>query len=164
MSAAASSPSGASSSNQLLQINTDGGSRGNPGPAAIGVHAEFSGEVVFEKSATIGAATNNTAEYQAVIQALDWLKGWLAGTPDSPPHQVSSVLFRLDSQLVVEQLSGRYKVKQPHILSYVRQIRLTIQSLGSSVRFTYVPRAQNERADQLVNEALDAQVETISSS
>lgn len=148
--------------NQVLFINTDGGSRGNPGPAAIGVHAELAGQVVFEKSSTIGEGTNNTAEYTAVIQALDWLKGWLKPADGSLPHQIQSVQFLLDSQLVVEQLSGRYKIKQPHILNYVRQIRLSIQALAIPVSFSYVPRARNSRADALVNEALDAAVAQVS--
>lgn len=150
----------------VLYINTDGGSRGNPGAAAIGVVAKFGGQVVFEKAATIGVATNNTAEYTAVIQAMNWLKNWIAGTAEGTkplPNPPQSVQFRLDSQLVVEQLMGHYKVKQPHILSYVRQIRADIQSLPLPVRFGYVPRAQNARADELVNEALDAEAQTISS-
>ncbi len=146
----------------VLFINTDGGSRGNPGPAAIGIHAEFNGATVFEKAATIGTGTNNTAEYTAVIQAFDWLKSWLSKKESS--LSPTRIQFRLDSQLVVEQLSGRYKVKQPHILSYVRQIRLVIDSISLPISFGYVPRAQNSRADALVNEALDAQVVGISQS
>lgn len=140
----------------VIYINTDGGSRGNPGPAAIGITAQHAGEVIFEKSSTIGEATNNTAEYAAVIQAMDWLKGWIAGPAKALPHNVKAVRFLLDSQLVVEQLSGRYKVKQPHILKYVRQVQIAISTLNLPITFSYVPRAQNARADALVNEALDA--------
>jgi ribonuclease HI len=145
----------------VLFINTDGGSRGNPGAAAIGIHAEMNGKVLFEKSATIGIGTNNTAEYTAVVQAFNWLKSWTEENGSSLPDL--QVQFRLDSQLVVEQLNGRYKIKQPHILNYVRQIRLGMQQFHFPIHFSYVPRAQNSRADELVNEALDAQAAGISS-
>lgn len=137
-------------SNNVIVVHTDGGSRGNPGPAAIGVQIELNGQTLFEKSASIGTTTNNTAEYTALLQALQWLVANLS------KHHVSSIQFFLDSQLVVEQLNGKYKIKKPHILEFVRTIHQLVASLSIPVQFIHIPREQNARADVLVNEALDA--------
>ena len=138
-----------------LVIFTDGGSRGNPGPAGIGIHVEKNGETLFEKSAFIGTGTNNIAEYEAIKQALQWLLSYLSPTSG---HRSQDVQCFLDSQLVVEQLSGRYKIKQPHILKYVQEIRVIIEQCRVKVKFTHIPREKNKRADALVNQALDAEL------
>lgn len=131
---------------------TDGGARGNPGPAGIGVYAvDAAGEVQFEYKQVIGETTNNVAEYQAVIEALRLLKenfsnietDWL-------------VEFRLDSELVVKQILGQYRVKEPTLQGLHAQIKEKI-ALFSHINFIHVPRAQNKEADRLVNEALDEQ-------
>ena len=98
-------------------IHTDGGSRENPGQAATGIVVlNDDGKLVYESGQYLGIATNNTAEYEAVSRALDWLlQEKKTGHFSTPQH----IVFKLDSQLVVEQLNGRYAVKQPHILLYV---------------------------------------------
>ncbi len=134
-------------------IHTDGGSRGNPGHAATGVVVlGDDGKLIYESGQYLGIGTNNTAEYEAVSRALNWLlQKKVDGHFSTPQH----IVFKLDSQLVVEQLNGRYAVKQPHILLYVKKIRSLISSLGFPVEFRHIPRAENAAADALVNKALD---------
>jgi len=134
-----------------ITINTDGGSRGNPGPAAYGFVVKENGEVVYEQKETIGIATNNKAEYTAVMKAYEWLTGPKAPR-FSPPI---SIKFILDSELVVRQLTGVYKIKDKNIMEYVRTIKDAEKKLGTTVTYTYVPRAENWEADALVNQALD---------
>lgn len=136
-----------------LIIHTDGGARGNPGPAAIGVSATTaSGETLFEISEYIGHQTNNVAEYTAVIHALKHLQ----------EHDLQSgkITFVLDSELIVRQIFGTYKVKEPKLQVLVQNVRNLInelkqQDLIKQVNFHHVLRAQNKHADQLVNQALD---------
>jgi len=136
----------------LLEINTDGGARGNPGPAAIGVYASSTGEKIFSLSETIGETTNNVAEYTAVIRSMEEIIARKICT--------EKIKYILDSELIVKQITGQYKVKQPH-LQILRQkiadLALSLQDSGQveTMLFTNVPREQNKVADKLVNEALD---------
>lgn len=139
----------------MITIHTDGGSRGNPGHAATGVVVYNDATPLFESGEYLGITTNNVAEYTAVIRALDWL---IAQRSTLPHVAGESLQFKLDSQLVVEQLCGRYSVKQPHILELVRQVRHKLTLLGIPAQFTYVPRKDNAHADALVNQALDARI------
>src|SRR3989338_6202817 len=124
-------------------IYTDGGARGNPGPAGIGAVITIDGrQHTFKKY--IGKATNNQAEYQAVILALEQAKALGA----------EALSFFLDSELIVEQLNRRYKVKHHEL----QPLFLKAWNLGlgfQKTTYTHVPRTQNKRADQLVNEAID---------
>ena len=136
-----------------LVIEADGGSRGNPGPAGYGavVCDAGSGDVLAERSEGIGYATNNVAEYQGLIAGLRAaveLAG--AGGPDV------EVEVRMDSKLVVEQMSGRWKIKHPAMQPLARQAGELVEQLGST-RFTWIPRERNKRADRLANLAMDAQ-------
>jgi ribonuclease HI len=131
-----------------LVLHTDGGARGNPGPAAIGVvvEKEHDGglEVLAEIGEKIGVATNNVAEYRALIRGLDEAKRLGA----------DEVTCLLDSTLVVEQMSGRYKVKHANVIplhSEATELARGFKKVG----YRYIPRAQNAEADRLVNEALD---------
>ncbi len=133
----------------MLSVFTDGGSRGNPGPAAIGVVVYSGKEILHEHGEVIGVTTNNVAEYKAVLYAIQFLSSSLP----FPPEKVS---FFLDSKLVVEQLSGNYKIKNEDLLDIAKQIFTVIRSLPFPVSFTHVPRNQNAYADSLVNKALDA--------
>lgn len=135
-----------------ISIYTDGGSRGNPGPAAIGiVFYNESGEIIHEHKKAIGYATNNEAEYRAILEALKILS-----KSDWFEENIPIDCF-LDSQLVVEQLNGRYKIKQPHIAEFVGGIKSIIQESDLKISFTHIPREKNKEADRLVNEALDEQ-------
>ncbi len=139
----------------MIIVHTDGGSRGNPGQAATGVVVENNNTPLFESGEYLGVTTNNVAEYTAVIRALDWL----ISQKNTLPHTAGEpIQFKLDSQLVVEQLCGRYAVKQPHILDLVRRVHQKLSTLGIPAQFTYVPRKNNARADALVNQALDAHI------
>ncbi|KKS94162.1 MAG: ribonuclease HI [Candidatus Collierbacteria bacterium GW2011_GWC2_43_12] len=138
----------------LLEINTDGGSRGNPGQAAIGVVAKDEGKEVFTLSEKIGETTNNVAEYTAVLRALETI------SESNIPSE--KIRFILDSELIVRQITGLYKVKQPHlkelknkIVELIKQLR--DRGLIKLMAFSTVPREKNKEADQLVNDALDSQ-------
>jgi ribonuclease HI len=126
-------------------VNVDGGSRGNPGPAAIAaVATDPSGEVVAERSETIGKATNNVAEYRALLLGIELAKELGA----------KQVEFIGDSLLIVEQVRGNWKVKQEHLRPLHSQATQALGKLGGwSIR--HVKRGENERADELLNQALD---------
>lgn len=141
---------------EKVKIFTDGGARGNPGPAASAAVIEIrnaKGEIrVHEIAKCIGTATNNQAEYRAVIEALKWL------TANDLQQTVKNDLeidFYLDSELVVEQLNQRYKVKNEGLKPLFWQIRELMMQLGGKITFSHIRREQNKRADELVNEALD---------
>jgi ribonuclease HI len=135
-----------------LIIHTDGGARGNPGPAAIGVVVEKASDasttIVTEFGKTIGETTNNVAEYTAVIEALRFLK-----TYDGEKKRVD---FFIDSTLVVNQLNGLFKVKDAKLRELLSNVRILEQETGAELRYTTIPREQNTRADALVNRALDS--------
>lgn len=130
-----------------LIVEADGGSRGNPGPAAYGalVRDAETGEVLVEVAEHIGVASNNVAEYRGAIAGLS------AAMDLDPDAQVE---VRMDSKLVVEQLSGRWQVKHPAMKALAKQA-LAVWP-GGLVRYTWVPRERNKDADRLANEALDA--------
>ncbi len=136
---------------ETIFVNTDGGARGNPGPAAVGVYVTDSvGKVVKEVKQTIGNATNNFAEYYAVALALETLKQIYGKRTKMLDIQV-----RLDSELVKKQLSGEYQIKEPGLVPLFIEIHNHRVSAFPQLTFTHVPRAQNKEADRLVNEALD---------
>jgi ribonuclease HI len=132
-----------------LIIHTDGGARGNPGPAAVGVYIT---DVLLTEVASfarkIGETTNNVAEYQAVLEALLWVKNNLGQKPEN-------ISFFLDSNLVVNQLNGVFKIKEPHLATFVYQIKALEKEVAENVSYSYVPREKNKVADSLVNKALD---------
>ncbi|MGL5858048.1 MAG: bifunctional RNase H/acid phosphatase [Angustibacter sp.] len=127
-------------------VEADGGSRGNPGPAAYGVviRDASTGQVVARLAEAIGEASNNVAEYRGLIAGLS-----AVAALDS--HAVVEV--RLDSRLVVEQMSGRWKIKHPDMRRLALQARQLLDQ--AQIRYVWVPRAQNADADRLANEALD---------
>lgn len=129
-----------------LIVEADGGSRGNPGPAAYGtvVRDALTGELLFEIGEYIGSATNNVAEYRGAIAGLQ-----KALEIDSS----AQVEVRLDSKLVVEQMSGRWQIKHPDMRELAQQARAIFGA--GQVTYTWVPRAENAAADRMVNEALD---------
>src|SRR6202012_651015 len=128
-------------------VEADGGSRGSPGPAGYGalVRDAETGIVLAERSESIGTATNNVAEYNGLIAGL-------RAAAEIDPR--ADVEVRMDSKLVVEQMSGRWKVKHPDI----KPLALTAGEVSRSfsrVSYTWVPREQNKHADRLANEAMD---------
>ena len=134
--------------NSNLVIHTDGGARGNPGPAAVGVVIRSdSGTLINQIAKKIGSSTNNHAEYQAVIEALEWLV--------SQKLIINKIQFFLDSVLVVNQLNGKFKVKDSNLRNQLIQVRQLEGALKTPIAYTAVPREQNAAADHLVNQALD---------
>jgi ribonuclease HI len=129
---------------QRLVIKTDGRSQGNPGPAAIGVTIkDEQGKLIAFISQPIGRATNNQAEYRAIIAALKKAIGLGAEQVD----------MRSDSELVVEQINGRYRVKNPALKSLYQQVK-QLQSQLKGFAITHIPRQQNKEADRLASKAL----------
>jgi ribonuclease HI len=128
------------------RLSTDGGSRGNPGPAAYGYVLEAGdGTVLDARGETIGVATNNVAEYRAL----------LAGLGSAVERGVDELEVVSDSELLVKQMRGEYKVKSGTLRELVDEAQALAGRLGS-VRFTAVRREHNELADRLVSEALDS--------
>ena len=128
-----------------LVVNVDGGARGNPGPAAIGVVVRDSdGEVLGEVGERIGEATNNVAEYRALLRGIEL----------AAEHGATELELIGDSELVVRQVEGRYKVKNAGIKPLHAEVKGALQGIDSwSIR--HVRRAENADADRLVNQALD---------
>ena len=131
-----------------LVVEADGGSRGNPGPAGYGavVRDATTGEVLAEVSESIGRATNNVAEYSGLIAGLRAAAATARG---------ADVEVRMDSKLVVEQMSGRWQIKHPDMRPLAAKARETARALGR-VSYTWVPRSRNAHADRLANQAMDA--------
>jgi len=131
-----------------LIIEADGGSRGNPGLSGAGavVIDAASGNILREISEAVGIATNNVAEYSAVIFALE------AAFEIEP---AADIVVRMDSKLVVEQMSGRWKIKHPDMLSLGAKVQQLIS--GKNVEFVWIPREQNVLADALANKAMDGE-------
>ncbi len=138
-----------------LIVYTDGGSRGNPGPAAIGVVICLAGGAAKEYSECIGEATNNEAEYRAVIFAMKKTKQLLGGKK----AKESEIEFKMDSELVAKQLNGEYKIEEPNL----QPLFLKVWNLKldfKNIKFKHIPREENKIADKLVNEALDREAKS----
>ncbi len=131
-----------------LLIQADGGSRGNPGTAGYGavVLDAVTGEVLAEVNEAIGRATNNVAEYSGLLAGL-------RAAAKLAPGATAEV--RMDSKLVVEQMSGRWKIKHPDLQPLAAEARQAARALGR-VTYTWVPRERNTHADRLANQAMDA--------
>ncbi len=131
---------------------TDGGARGNPGPAGIGVHiTDTTGKVVAEHKEYIGNSTNNFAEYAAVLKALELLKARFGKATKDMQFEI-----RLDSELVKKQLNHEYQIKEPGLVPHFVAIHNLRVASFPSLTLTHIPREKNKEADRLVNEALDA--------
>jgi ribonuclease HI len=136
-----------SGTGRRLIVEADGGSRGNPGPAAYGalVRDAATGEVLSCEGLSIGVTTNNVAEYSGLIAGLEMARSLDAA---------AEVEVRMDSRLVVEQMAGRWKIKHPAMIPLARRASAL---RPSKVTWTWVPRAENKAADTLVNSALDGE-------
>lgn len=135
--------------NRQLYVFTDGGARGNPGPAAVAfVVKDATGKVLARQGKYIGKTTNNVAEYSAVIEALNWLV-------INSVSSVSSVNFFIDSKLIVNQLNGLYKIKKSHLRDLIIKVRKLEKSLSIKTSYQLLPREKNYDADFLVNKILN---------
>lgn len=135
-----------------LIAHIDGGARGNPGPAAIGVVVhDDKGHLLYEEGKFIGHATNNEAEYRALIRLLE-----VAATDHALLHSGAAALrVHSDSSLVVEQVTGRWKIKEPRLRELFNEVQGIKRAVPFELRIKQIPREQNVHADRLVNVALD---------
>ncbi len=134
-----------------IRIFTDGGSRGNPGPSALGVYIEdFIGKPLAQIGKTLGVNTNNYAEYKAVIEGLIWV-----GENQQSLPQNARILFYMDSLLVCSQMKGIYRVKNPQIRLLFEEAKRKEAQISLPISYSHIPREKNKNADRLVNAALD---------
>lgn len=151
-----------------LIIYTDGGSRGNPGQAGVGVVIyDEKKNILGEFCKHIGIRTNNEAEYEAVILALEKVKQFYLPNRTSGSKRFGSgeekekmkeleIEFRIDSQLIARQLGGKYKIKEERLFVLCMKARNLLVDIGS-VTYTEIPREQNKEADRLANKAMDGE-------
>lgn len=133
--------------NQLV-VFTDGGARGNPGPAAAGFTIQDdSGKSIYQGKKYLGQATNNVAEYSAVIEALQWLA--------ESKIENQKITFFLDSDLIVNQLNGVYKIKDAKLKLLSIKVRFWEDKIPARIVYCHIPRQLNKIADTLVNQCLD---------
>lgn len=132
-----------STTSDSATANVDGGSRGNPGPAGYGVHIRHGDDIVELKGA-LPLATNNVAEYNGLLAALRW----------AAANQISTLRVRADSELMVKQMRGEYRVKNAGLQPLFEQARSLVRQIGR-VTFEHVRREFNKDADRLANEAMD---------
>jgi len=151
----------------VLKVFTDGGSKGNPGPSSIGIVMYINNKKIFQQREDIGVATNNEAEYQALIKALENVKkrflDFSRNDKISSPVILSEsdvtsdesrdlkIEFYSDSRLMVNQVNGIFKVKSGKIKEYILKIRCLEQEINLPVSYCLIPREQNQEADRLVN-------------
>jgi probable phosphoglycerate mutase len=132
----------------LITAYFDGGARGNPGPAGYGVFiVDDEGKPIAELSGALGNATNNVAEYNGLIAALEW----------AAERGLTELHVRGDSQLLIEQMRGNYKVKNEGLKPLYLKARMLVMQIGN-VSFEHVPRERNKDADRLSNAGMDANV------
>jgi ribonuclease HI len=134
-----------------LTVHTDGGARGNPGPAATGIVLTFADGTQQTAGEYLGEATNNVAEYRGLLTGIH-----MAIEAVTRDAEITTVTFYLDSELVVRQMQGVYRVKDATLQVLHREATQALTGLGARFAFAHVPRAQNKQADSLVNATLDA--------
>lgn len=133
-----------------LLVYTDGGARGNPGPAAIGIYVlDEDGKEIFKLGKKIGEATNNVAEYKAVIFALEMIN-------KDENIKIKSIDFFIDSLLIVNQLNGYFKIKDGKLRELLFVVRQLEQKTKKNIFYHHIPREKNFIADSLVNSSLSA--------
>ena len=138
----------------VLKIYTDGGSRGNPGPAASAFVVYKNKKLVYKNAFFLGKKTNNYAEYYAVKSAVNWL---LQNT-----QSFLRVEFFIDSELVVNQLNGRYKIKSKNLLPLIQCIKAAEGKMNKNISYLHILREKNTVADMLVNEKIDQNYSAVS--
>ena len=135
-----------------LKVFTDGASRGNPGESGIGIVVTDEKDVILKKwNEYLGKATNNQAEYKAIIKSLEILAQMLQGSS----HTVEKIEFYADSELIVKQLRNEYKIKNPELKLLHAEFTKKVRNLGIKYSISHVERALNKAADKLANQAID---------
>lgn len=134
-------------------VYTDGGARGNPGPAAIGVYiSNEKGEEIASIGKKIGNATNNVAEYKAILEAMKWI------AENKSKLGILKISFFMDSELAYSQISGLYKIKNANLREIILEIKIKETEIGVPISYNHVRRENNKKADKLVNLALDNKI------
>ena len=132
----------------MITAYFDGGARSNPGPAGYGVYiVDDDGTVQAELAGSLGIATNNIAEYNGLIAALQW----------AVDHNLDAITIKGDSLLIIEQMRGNYKVKNEGLKPLHMRARMLVMQIGN-VRFEHVPREMNKDADRLSNVGMDGNI------
>lgn len=134
--------------NNILEVYTDGGAKGNPGKAAIGIVIYKNKKKIFNLHQQIGWGTNNEAEYKALIKALNIIK-----EKKDQWGVVEKIIFYSDSRLLVNQVNGFFKVKQGKIKEYILKIRQLEMEINLPISYHLIPRQMNKEADRLVNQS-----------
>jgi len=136
--------------NKILDIYIDGASRGNPGPSAVGIFIKDSqGKDLVKRGEYIGETTNNVAEYEALKRALDWL------TKNKSKEFASSILkIHTDSELMVNQLTGTYRIKSQNLIPLAIKAR-SLMKRFKRIEFKFIPRKDNKIADKLANKSMN---------
>jgi len=136
----------------IINVYTDGGSRGNPGHSGYGlVIYDDNKKIIFQESKFLGVKTNNEAEYAGLIGALNWIN------KNQDSLKISQINFHADSQLMIRQMQKIYKVKAPNLIPIFLQAQDLINSISLPIIFKDVRREFNELADELANQAMDRQ-------
>lgn len=136
--------------NSFINVYTDGGARGNPGDAAVGVYiSDSNSKKIAGFGKKIEVATNNVAEYKAVLEALSWV------AENKKTLKIAKINFFLDSLLVYSQIVGLYKVKDSKLRTLVFAVRQKEAKINMPIFYKHIPREQNKKADYFVNAALD---------
>ncbi|MCW1949059.1 MAG: ribonuclease HI family protein [Candidatus Shapirobacteria bacterium] len=134
----------------FINVYTDGGSRGNPGISGYGlVIYDHQNKILYKEGKFLGIKTNNEAEYSGILAALSWIKN------HKDLYQISQVNFFADSQLMIRQLQGIYKVKAPTLLPLYAQVQQLLTQISLPTKYTDVRREFNKLADELANQAMD---------
>jgi len=131
----------------VISVFTDGGSRGNPGISGYGLVIKSGNDIIFEEAKFLGVKTNNEAEYLGLIGALTWIS--------ENKKNIEKINIYSDSQLVVRQVQGIYKMKAPHLKPLLTTVHSLIAKIDLPIEFQSVPRELNSHADELANQAMD---------
>lgn len=133
-----------------VNVYTDGGSRGNPGPSGFGlVIYDDQNNIIYQESTFLGIKTNNEAEYSGIISAIKWVE------QNFSKLNIDQVTFFADSQLLIRQLQGVYKVKSPNLVPLFQQAKKTLNQMNLNYQFNDIRREYNQLADELANQAMD---------
>ena len=133
-----------------INVYTDGGSRGNPGPSGYGlVIFDDQKNNLYQEYKYLGIKTNNEAEYLALLASIKWIEGHYQS------YSINKVNFFADSQLLICQLQGKYKIKAPNLKDFYIQAQQSLKSMNLDYQFTHIRRELNTHADELANKAMD---------
>jgi ribonuclease HI len=146
----------------MINVYIDGASRGNPGEAGIGILIKSdNGDTVFSAAGYGGKMTNNQAEYHALIAALTKIKKSPSLLVSSGTESTESINIHSDSELVVRQLNGQYKVKEPELKKLYDTVNELIKAIPSRIVIKHIKREQNREADRLANAGIDSKIPLI---